>query len=213
MTDSYDELPTQLLCTAPGELPEEVHYVVDGILYDRTLSTAAHNLVVELIEKALHITVSRTDSAGIDWNTARTQPVHNAHVDGKFYCTDGDHYDLADPHPPGCRSHRHRTRHRIAEVISIHTALALIGSAGAPPTFDDHADSSVADAVRWVRDHLTPAATGTFGEHWAGQITLLRYVGAPTDFDTAVAYHIPALGEQGKKNCTNCAESSAINSE
>jgi hypothetical protein len=96
MTDSYDELPTQLLCTAPGELPEEVHYVVDGILYSRTLSTAAHDLVVDRIEKALHITVPRTDSAGIAWNTARTQPVHNAHVDGKVYCTDGDHYDLAD---------------------------------------------------------------------------------------------------------------------
>lgn len=103
--------------------------------------------------------------------------------------------------------------------MSIHTALALIGSAGAPPTFDDHDDSSVADGVRWVRDHLTPAATATvlvhiwFGEHWAGQKTLLRYVGAPTDFETAVSYHIPALGEQGKKNCKNCAESSAINSE
>lgn len=104
--------------------------------------------------------------------------------------------------------------------MSIHTALALFGSAGA----HHQPSTTTTTAVLPMRcaGSATTSPPPQQARYWCisgsastgpEEKTLLRYVGAPTDFETAVAYHIPALVEQGKKNCTNCADGGVINSE
>lgn len=65
MTDSYDQMPDQLVVTTAGELPEVINYVCDGINCDRDFSEQAIRAVArELIEQNPRLFANLAITAG-----------------------------------------------------------------------------------------------------------------------------------------------------